>query len=85
MNDGDSFLAQLDLLSHSFWYIPIIVNILLLAWDYSIIKESSIDISSLKKIIILVPVYLYKRAMLFKDNLLYFIIWLVCFFIMLVI
>ncbi len=76
---------RLDLIDHNYWYIPFFVNMALIFWDYQMVKKTNVDLSFVKKIIVIVPYYLYKRAEVFKDNLAYFIVWIVSFVLLFII
>jgi hypothetical protein len=71
--------AKIDMINHKYWYVVLIVNFALLFWDYQILKKANVDMKYIQKIIILIPVYLYKRAQMFNDNLAYFIVWIAAF------
>lgn len=67
-----------------FWYITLILNSALAIWDEKRIKKAGINTSKFYLWAwILVPVYLFKRSRALKQNLSYFIVWMVCFFIVL--
>lgn len=77
--------STIDIINHRYWYIPFLVNAILLLADYLLLKQSKIDIKSIQKIIVIVPYYLYKRAQLLGDNLAYFIVWIVSFVLLFII
>lgn len=67
---------------HNYWFITLILNIGLSVVDEKKLKKAGHDTSKMGTAW-LVPVYLYKRARILKHNLSYFIVWLVCFGLML--
>lgn len=64
---------------NKFWYITLLLNIILCIYDEKRLKAAGYDVSKLKGWVWFVPVYLFQRARLLKQNLAYFIVWLVCF------
>ena len=76
---SNEFNTDLDQL----WWITLVLNILLSIWDEKYLENSGYDTSKMGGAW-LVPIYLYKRAKVLKQNNAYFIIWLVSFFISLV-
>lgn len=65
-----------------FWYITVILNITLSILDERKLKSAGQDTSKFKGWVWLVPVYLYQRSKMLNQNIAYFVVWLVCFFIM---
>lgn len=59
------------------------LNIVLAVMDQKKLRQQGYDTSSLGKTW-LIPTYLYKRAKLFHHSLAYFIVWIVCFMLMMV-
>lgn len=69
----------------NFWWITVVCNIILCSIDLSLINEIYPGMSIIKAWVWLVPVYLYRRAKILKQNLSYFTVWLVAFALLLVI
>ena len=68
------------------WWITVSCNVILCALDEHMLKKVRPDISKfLNKWIFLIPVYLYRRAKALKQNLAYFIVWIVLFSIMMMV
>ncbi|MCB1659010.1 MAG: DUF4339 domain-containing protein, partial [Pseudomonadales bacterium] len=63
--------------------ITLILNIGLSYWDEKRIKAAGTNTESFSGWVWLVPVYLFQRAKALKQNLAYFIVWIVCFVIVL--
>ena len=63
----------------SFFWVTIVLNITLSIWDEKRVNAAGCDTSSFKWANWLVPVYLFKRAQVLKQNQATFIIWLICF------
>ncbi|MDR2368299.1 MAG: GYF domain-containing protein [Deltaproteobacteria bacterium] len=66
-------------LGNKLWMITVFLNVILCYFDDKKLKAANIDTKSFNKFIILVPVYLYKRAKALNDPLTYFTVWMVCF------
>ncbi|RUS67247.1 hypothetical protein CUZ56_01190 [Saezia sanguinis] len=84
---GQSYLveahAERAMQQNSYWYITIILNLALSFWDERKLKLAGIDTTRFKGWVWLIPVYMYQRAYALKQNLAYFIVWLICFVIIL--
>ena len=62
---------------HEFWWIPIICYSLLITMDFRSLKSAGYDTKRLGGwLLIIVPVYLYKRATLIGDKLTHLWIWI---------
>jgi len=73
------FLAGLtDKDISSFWWTTLVLNIALSIADEKKLKQAGHDTASMGAAFI-VPVYLYKRAQVLKQNNSYFIVWVVLF------
>lgn len=81
---GNSYQAESAAANGNFWFITLILNIALCFWDEKRLEKAGIKTESFKGLTWLVPVYLYKRAQALKQNLAYFIVWVVCFCLMFV-
>ncbi len=77
-------ITNLQMSGHLYWWVPFLVNTILLLWDYGTVKKAGANAKELAKFIVIIPVYLYKRAQMFGDNLAYFIVWIVAFVISLI-
>lgn len=66
-----------------YWYITLVLTIFLCVMDEKKLLKSGIDTSKFRIWMIFVPVYLYQRAKILGDNFTYFIIWIVCFMLVL--
>lgn len=60
-------------------FITLILNIDLSYLDGKRLKQAGTDTSTFSGWVRLVPVYLYQRSQGLKQNLAYFIVWIVCF------
>ncbi|HOE63129.1 MAG TPA: DUF4339 domain-containing protein [Candidatus Sumerlaeota bacterium] len=69
--------APLGFLAFS-WVITVVLNIVLATIDEKKLKIAGHDTSKMGQAW-LVPVYMFKRAKVLKQNLAYFIVWCVCF------
>ncbi len=76
---GDSYQAELAASNAEFWYVTVALNIILCILDERKLKSAGQDTSNFKGWVWLVPVYLYQRAKKLNQNLAYFVVWLVCF------
>lgn len=83
--NGNEYRMEKALADAEFWYITVILNIALCLWDEKRLKKAGTDTSGFKGMVWIVPVYLYQRAKALNQNLAYFIVWLVCFALMLTI
>ena len=73
------FLAGLSQRSlDSFWWVTLALNIVLSLIDERRLRAAGHDTKKMGAAW-LVPVYLYKRATVLKQNRAYFIVWCVCF------
>ena len=73
--------ANMDV--NDLFMITVALNIGLSYYDANCLQKAGHDASKYKGLAWLVPVYLYKRAKALKQNLAYFIVWIVCFAFML--
>jgi hypothetical protein len=70
-----------DMSENRYWYVTVILNITLCLFDDRLLKQAGYDMRRFKWWVFVVPVYLYQRAKLLKQNQACFIAWIVCFFI----
>ncbi len=73
----------IGVVSGSLWFIAILLNIFAYVLDLRAIKKSGYDISGYFWWIILVPVYLFKRAKLLEQKNTYAFVWCIAFVILL--
>lgn len=66
------------------WYITLILNICLSYADERKLVASGVDTQKFRSFTWLVPVYLYQRAELLHQSKAYFIVWIVCFLLLLI-
>ncbi|WP_313037231.1 DUF4339 domain-containing protein [Stutzerimonas nitrititolerans] len=76
---GDEDWAMDAVADGKFFYITIALNILLSVLDEKRLQKAGHNTSAFKGWVWLVPVYLYQRARQLKQSLAYFIVWIVCF------
>ena len=69
-----------ELKSKPYFLIPFAINLLLTFWDLKKLKEAGYETKAFVSYFWLVPVYLYKRAKYLKQKNTYFIVWMCCFF-----
>lgn len=62
-----------------YWYLTVILNVALSLFDEKRLKKAGHDTSRFKGWVFIVPIYLYQRAKMLKQNLAYFIVWIVSF------
>ena len=71
-------------LNGDLWYITLALNIILSVIDEKQLQKAGHDTSKFKGFVWLVPVYLYQRAYILKQNKAYFITWIVAFILILI-
>lgn len=77
---GDNeFAVQVAIQNKEYWFVTLVLNIALSIFDEKKLKNAGHNTDKFKGWIWLVPVYLYQRAKATKQNLAYFIVWIVCF------
>ncbi len=74
---GNEYAAERALNAGHFFYVSLALNIALSLLDERMLKRAGHDTSKLRAW--LVPAYLYQRAQQLRQNLAYFVVWLVCF------
>jgi hypothetical protein len=82
VNNSDA-AADMAISDSRYWFITLALNIALAYYDEGRLNRAGYDTSKFKGAAWLVPVYLYRRAKALNQNLAYFIVWLVCFAVML--
>lgn len=80
---GNEHLAESALEQHKFWFVTLALNIVLSYVDEKKLKEGGVKTDKFSGWwVCVVPVYLFQRAQALKHNLAYFIVWIVCFVLM---
>lgn len=80
---GNEHLAESALEQHKFWFVTLALNIILSYVDEKKLKEGGVKTDKFSGWwVCVVPVYLFQRAQALKHNLAYFIVWIVCFVLM---
>lgn len=62
-----------------YWYISLLLNVWLSYYDAHRLRKAGHNTAKFKGMAWLVPVYLFQRARALKQNLAYFIVWIICF------
>lgn len=73
------YQAESAAMGGQFWYITLILNVALSYWDEKRLSKSGTTTKKFNGLVWLIPVYLYQRAKALKHSLAYFIVWVVCF------
>lgn len=76
---SNEYRVEKAVTSGQFFYITLLLNIGLSFLDEKKLKKAGTDTSTFGGWVWLVPVYLYQRSQALKQNLAYFIVWIVCF------
>ena len=76
-------LAEQAIDANKYWYVTVILNVALSYLDENRLRKAGVNTDKFKGMTWLVPVYLFKRAKNLKQNLAYFIVWLICFVVLL--
>lgn len=79
VNDGNEFAAQIDMANVRYWYVTLILNIGLSIFDERRLEKAGYNTEKFKGWVWLVPVYMYQRAKNTNQSFTYFIAWLICF------
>jgi len=79
MYSGNASAVAIAIKSNKFWFITLALNIGLAFFDEKRLKKAGHNTDKFKGWVWIVPVYLYQRAKQTKQNLTYFIVWIVCF------
>ncbi len=75
--------AAIAMRNSKYWFITLGLNIALAYFDEKRLKKAGHNTDKFKGWVWIVPVYLYQRAKQTKQNLAYFIVWIVCFVLLL--
>ena len=73
------FGAQVAMANSKYWFVTLGLNIALAFFDEIRLKNAIHNTDKFTGWVWLVPVFLYQRAKATKQNLAYFIVWIVCF------
>lgn len=65
--------------SGAFGFVTFVLNIGLSLWDEKRLKRAGVDTATFGNWAWLVPVYLYRRAKALNHHPAYFVVWVVCF------
>ena len=76
---GNTQVAEIAVSNNKYWFVTLALNIGLAFFDEKRLKKAGHNTDKFKGWVWLVPVYLYQRAKATKQNLAYFIVWIVCF------
>jgi hypothetical protein len=79
IHGGNEFAIQVAMQNNEYWFVTLVLNIALSIFDEKKLKNAGHNTDKFKGWIWFVPVYLYQRAKTTKQNLAYFIVWIVCF------
>lgn len=83
IHGGNDYLTEAAMDGSKYWFITLALNIALSIFDEKKLKAAGHNTDKFKGWVWLVPVYLYQRAKATKQNLAYFIVWIVCFILVL--
>lgn len=75
----NEFSAEIAIANSKYWFVTLLLNIALSYCDERKLKAAGHNTDKFKGWVWLVPVYLFQRAKAMKQNLAYFIVWIVCF------
>lgn len=79
MHGNNQFGVEIAMENNKYWFVTLGLNIALAFFDEKRLKKAGHNTEKFKGWVWLVPVYLYQRAKATKQNLAYFITWIVCF------
>ncbi|MFU8928117.1 DUF4339 domain-containing protein [Acinetobacter puyangensis] len=83
LSGGNVELAAYKVQEGYYFLITIALNIVLSIMDANRLEKAGISTEKFKGMVWLVPVYLFQRAKALNQNFAYFIVWIVCFILML--
>jgi hypothetical protein len=81
---GNTDAADVAVSEGKYWFVTLALNIGLSYFDERRLQQAGHNTDKFKGWVWLVPVYLYQRAVALKQNLAYFIVWIVCFALVLI-
>ena len=76
---GNEFAAQVAMENSKYWFVTLCLNVALAFFDEKRLKIAGHNTDKFKGWVWIVPGYLYQRAKATKQNFAYFIVWIVCF------
>ena len=79
VHGGNQVGAAIAMANSKYWFVTLGLNIALAFFDEKRLKAAGHNTDKFKGWVWLVPVYLYQRSKATKQNLAYFIVWIVCF------
>ncbi|WP_305805341.1 DUF4339 domain-containing protein [Stenotrophomonas sp. YIM B06876] len=79
LSGGNEVVAQIAMDGSKYWFVTLALNIALSIFDEKRLRKAGHNTDKFKGMVWLVPVYLYQRAKATKQSLAYFIVWIVCF------
>lgn len=77
--NADDYAAEAAIAGNKYWFITLVLNIALSYVDENRLEKAGYGTKAIKGMTWLVPVYLFKRAKALHQGLSYFIVWVVCF------
>jgi hypothetical protein len=78
-NGQSDLAATIAVNSGAYWYVTVILNVSLSYFDANRLEKAGHDTAKFGGMAWLVPVYLFQRAQNLKQNQAYFVVWIVCF------
>jgi hypothetical protein len=78
------YRAERAMAEGGYWFITLGLNILLGVLDEKRLQKAGHNTSHFRGWVWLVPVYMFQRAKHLQQNLAYFVVWLVCFALILI-
>jgi hypothetical protein len=79
MNPSNQYLIEKAATNGDYWYVTLVLTLALSYWDEKRLKKMGANTKAFSKWALLVPVYLYQRAIILKQNLVCFGVWIICF------
>ncbi len=76
---GDTRAGERAMEAGKYWFVTVVLNVALGYLDERALKRAGHDTKRFKGWVWLVPVYLYQRSRHLKQGPAYFIVWIVCF------
>lgn len=83
IHGSNEYAAEAAMENSKYWFITVALNIAISIFDEKTLTKAGHNTEKFKGWVWLVPVYLYQRSKLTKQNLAYFIVWIVCFLLIL--
>ncbi|GAB2476915.1 hypothetical protein GCM10027082_30330 [Comamonas humi] len=79
IHKGNEFAIKNAVNNGKYWFLTLGLNIALSLADEKLLTKAGHNTSKFKGWVWIVPVYLYQRAKATRQNLAYFIVWILCF------